>query len=297
MKENKPNRAIPGVLLATSLLAGAAVPCAQAAAPVDTAEGEMAASQHAAAPAAPERSLSIGGGVAVLPLYEGSSRYAAFPSYALRGVLPTERWGTFTATLPEGLRWDLPIHGRVGIALLGGYDAGRKEKISTLGGNDHYLAGMGDLDSTPMIGAEVYLRLPTGRLFVRGMQSTRERRYGGDNLGHTTYLDAGVMDTRPVSQLLTINTAFYATWSDDHDMMARFGVTRQQSEHSDFREYHAGGGLRDVTLKTAATLQMSPHVALEGGFKVYALVSGARHSPLTDDTVGAGVFLNALYRF
>ncbi|MCE1626861.1 MipA/OmpV family protein [Enterobacter ludwigii] len=55
--------------------------------------------------------------------------------------------------------------------------------------------------------------------------------------------------------------------------------------------------MRDVTMKTAVTWHLQPQVALQGGLKVYSLVAGARHSPLTDDTVGAGAFLNVLYTF
>ena len=40
-----------------------------------------------------EPSVTVGGGLAVAPLYEGSSHYAAFPSLKLKAVLPTESWG------------------------------------------------------------------------------------------------------------------------------------------------------------------------------------------------------------
>ena len=36
-----------------------------------------------------EPSVTVGGGLAVGPLYEGSSHYAAFPSLKLKAVLPT----------------------------------------------------------------------------------------------------------------------------------------------------------------------------------------------------------------
>jgi len=302
MTSHKNSFALPGLLLAAGLLTG--LPLAAQAAPaddvgVDEATGTPVSQQAPASSAAPESagpSLQMGGGVAVNPIYQGSSRYAAFPSLALRGVLPTD-FGTFTASFPEGLRWDLPGASSLGLALLAGYDPGRKEKISTLGGNNHHLRGMGDLDGTPLVGAEAYWRMPAGRLFVRALQSTRNRDYGGDDLGRTSYLEGGFATVMPLSPVLTFNAALFGTWSDDHDMMARFGVTRQQAARSGFDEYHAGGGMRDVTLKTGATVQMSPHVSLEGGVKLYTLVAGARHSPLTDETMGAGAYLNALYRF
>lgn len=42
------------------------------------------------ASAANEPSVTVGGGLAVGPLYEGSSHYAAFPSLKFKAVLPTE---------------------------------------------------------------------------------------------------------------------------------------------------------------------------------------------------------------
>ena len=244
-----------------------------------------------------EPSVTVGGGLAVGPLYEGSSHYAAFPSLKLKAVMPTESWGKFTASFPEGLRWDLPGLSPFGVALLLGYDQGRKERIHTLGGRDDYLKGMGTLDSTALVGAEAYWMLPAGRLFVRGLQASQSRDYGGESLGRTAYLEAGYATAYALSSTLTLDSTVYGTWSNDKDMMARFGVTAQQAARTGFEEYHPGGGMRDVTLKLGLTWQWQPQLALEGGIKTYALVSDARNSPLTGENVGAGAYLNALYRF
>ncbi|TFY91927.1 MipA/OmpV family protein [Pseudomonas nabeulensis] len=249
------------------------------------------------ADASREPSVTVGGGLAVGPLYEGSSHYAAFPSLKLKAVLPTENWGQFTAAFPDGLRWDLPGLAPFGVALLLGYDQGRKERIHTLGGRDDYLKGMGNLDSTALVGAEVYWMLPAGRLFVRGLQAADNRDYGGENLGRTRYLEAGFASAYALSSTLTLDSTLYGTWSNDNDMMARFGVTAQQAARTGFEQYHPGGGMRDVTLKLGLTWQWQPQLALEGGIKTYALVSDARNSPLTGENVGAGAYLNALYRF
>lgn len=269
--------------------------CAQAAAPVEQAVGTSVAPHAASTGAIP--TFALGAGMAVNPLYEGSSRYAVFPSLVAKAVMPTESWGTFTAAFPDGLRWDLPNLSTFGVALLVGYDPGRKEKIRTLGGHNSYLKGMGDLDNSAMVGAEAYWGLSASRLFVRGWQATRSREYGGEDLGHTAYLEAGASSSLPLSSSLTLDSALYGTWGDSHDMMARFGVTGEQAARTDFREYHTGGGMRDVTLRTGLTAQLQPHLALQGGMKLYALTAGARRSPLTDNTVGVGFYLNAIYQF
>lgn len=244
-----------------------------------------------------EPSVTVGGGLGVGPLYEGSSHYAAFPSLKLKAVLPTQEWGTFSAAFPEGLRWDLPGLSPFGFALLIGYDQCRKERIHTLDGRDDYLRGMGNLDSTALVGAEAYWTLPAGRLFVRGLRSSDNRNYGGERLGKTAYLEAGFATAYALSSTLTLDSTLYGTWSNENDMMARFGVTAQQAARTQFEEYHPGGGMRDVTLKLGLTWQWQPQIALEGGVKTYALVSDARNSPLTGEKVGAGAYLNALYSF
>lgn len=249
------------------------------------------------ASAANEPSVTVGGGLAVGPLYEGSSHYAAFPSLKFKAVLPTENWGRFTAAFPDGLRWDLPGLAPFGVALLLGYDQGRKERIHTLDGRDDYLKGMGNLDSTALVGAEAYWLLPAGRLFVRGLQAADSRDYGGENLGRTRYLEAGFATAYVLSPRLTLDSTLYGTWGNDSDMMARYGVTAQQAARTRFDEYHPGGGMRDVTLKLGLTWQWQPQLALEGGIKTYALVGDARNSPLTGENIGAGAYLNALYQF
>ncbi|CAI2534159.1 MltA-interacting protein MipA [Serratia proteamaculans] len=99
--------------------------------------------------------------------------------------------------------------------------------------------------------------------------------------GHTAYLEVGASSSLQLSSSLTMDSALYGIWGDSHDMMARFGVTGEQAERNGFSEYHAGGGMRNVTLKTGLTVQLQPHLALQGGMKLYAL------------TVGVGFYLNA----
>lgn len=108
---------------------------------------------------------------------------------------------------------------------------------------------------------------------------------------------AGTADphSSPPQQFVTQVIALGA--SNEKDMMARFGVTAQQAARTGFEEYHPGVGMRDVTLRLGLTWQWQPQLALEGGIKTYALVSDARNSPLTGENVGAGAYLNALYRF
>lgn len=243
-------------------------------------------------------SFSLGAGTMVAPVYDGSSSYTATLLPVLRAVAPTQDFGTFTAAFPEGLRWDLPVGDTLGVALLGNYDMGRKERIRTFSGHNTHLRGMGDLGGTAQAGLELSLNLEPYRLFVRGMQALRDRQYGGRDLGRTAYLDAGLGSEIPLGNDLTMDTETFVTWSDRDDMMARYGVTPAQAAHSGFHAHQVGGGLRGVTMQWGLDWQWTQQVSIGGGVRLTALSSSAaRNSPLVDKTVGGGLFMNALYTF
>lgn len=241
--------------------------------------------------------FSIGTGISAGPVYEGSGDYAALPLLLVKGRLPTERWGTFSGSAEDGLRWDLPSSSSLGFALLAGYDIGRKERIRILGGHNSHLVGMGDLDSSPLVGGEASWRLSSGRLFVRGMQATNNRTYGGRDLNRTAFMNIGVASDLPVSDDLSLATSVYGTWGDSGYMMSRFGVSGEQASHTAFGENPIGRGMQDVTLKVGAHWQWMPKVSLEGGMKATALVANARNSPLVDKSVGAALYLGMQYTF
>ncbi|MDU7806007.1 MAG: MipA/OmpV family protein, partial [Serratia marcescens] len=82
-----------------------------------------------------EASLTLAGGLAVAPAYEGSSFYSIEPLYQVNAGYQNASWGEFSAG-SEGARWQFPLAGPVGIALLLNYDAGRDEEIRTLRGRN-----------------------------------------------------------------------------------------------------------------------------------------------------------------
>lgn len=243
-------------------------------------------------------SLSVGAGLLVAPVYEGASAYTTTPLPLLKAQMPTEDWGTFTASFPEGLRWDLPLGDTFGAALLMGYDPGRKESIRTLSGHNHHLRGMGDLGGTGVAGLELSVNLEPYRIFVRGLQAMRERHYGGENLGRTVRGDLGVDMSLPLSDTLSFSTETFLTWSDRHDMMASFGVTPEQAARTSFRAHRAGGGLRGVTAQWGLDWQYTPQLTFSGGVRVTGLTAAAaKNSPLVEKNVSGGLFMNTMYRF
>ncbi|BEL87053.1 hypothetical protein SMQE32_37530 [Serratia marcescens] len=243
-----------------------------------------------------EASLTLAGGLAVAPAYEGSSFYSIEPLYQVNAGYQNASWGEFSAG-SEGARWQFPIAGPVGIALLLNYDAGRDEEIKTLRGRNTRLKGMGKLGGALEAGAELSYQLDPFRAYVKGMQATRKRSYGGEELGHTAYVESGLTGQYPLSEQLTLIGNLSTTWANSGYQRGYFGVTSQQAQHSAFSAYRPGSGFKDATLTAALNYQWRPNVAFQAGVGVTRLLGDAADSPIVEKTTSGMAFTSASYSF
>ncbi|CUW23812.1 MltA-interacting protein MipA [Serratia grimesii] len=241
-------------------------------------------------------SLTLSGGIAVAPLYQGASIYSAVPLYDLQAGYDNPTWGDFSLGL-GGASWQLPLSGPFGIALLAGYDGGRDENIKTLGGRKNRLKGMGDLDGAFEAGIELSYKFEPFRTYIRGMQATKARQYGGEDLGHTAYIDVGVAALYPLSDALSLSADLTTTWANKGYQRGYFGVTQQQAQHSAFDAYRPGSGFKQVMLNTALNYQLTREIAFQGGVGIYTLLGDAANSPIVEKEAAGVAFLSASYSF
>ena len=247
--------------------------------------------------AASDFSGSVGMGIGVAPAYEGSSHYVAQPVYELNGAYDSKDWGAFSLGLTRGARWQLPLSSSVGVAVLMDYDRGRDERIGTLGGHNTQLRGMGDLGGALEAGLELSYQWAPVKIYVKGMQATRERYYGGESLGYTAHVDMGVSGDYPVTEQLTVIGNLYTTWANSGYQRGYFGVTPTQSVRSGFTAYHPEAGVKSVTLEAALNYQWTPNVAFQTGVEVSRLTGDAADSPLAEKTLAGMAFVSTSYHF
>jgi Outer membrane protein V len=244
-----------------------------------------------------DTSVSVSAGFAVAPAYQGASHYVALPLYDLEGHLATDSWGAFTLGVVHGARWDLPLPSPFGVALLMDYDYGRKERLSALGSHDDHLRGMGDLGGSLEAGLELSYRMNPVRVYVKGMSATRERHYGGENLGRTAYVDLGVSRDYAINDQVTLQGNVFATWANGGYQRGYFGVTPLQAARTHFAAYHLGSGLKQFTARLALNYQWSPSWSFQAGGEAYRLAGDAADSPLVDKALAGMMFMGASYRF
>jgi outer membrane scaffolding protein for murein synthesis (MipA/OmpV family) len=243
-----------------------------------------------------QASLTLSGGVAVAPLYQGASTYSALPLYDLQASYDGATWGDFSIGL-GGASWQLPLSGPFGIALLAGYDGGRDEQAKTWSGHNNRLKGMGDLGGAFEGGIELSYKLEPFRAYVRGMQATKARRYGDEDLGHTAYVDLGVAALYPLTDALSLSADLTTTWANSGYQRGYFGVTGQQAQQSAFEAYRPGSGFKQVMLNAALNYQLTREIAFQGGIGIYTLLGDAANSPIVEKKVAEVAFLSASYRF
>lgn len=244
-----------------------------------------------------EASLKLSGGMAVAPVYQGASSYSAVPLYDIQAGYDKSAWGDFSLGLIDGARWQLPLSGPFGIALLAGYDDGRDEEVKTLSGRNKRLKGMGDLDGTLEAGIELSYKFDPFHAFVKGMQATKARRYGDEDLGHTAYVDLGVAAVYSLSEALTLSSDLSTTWANSGYQRGYFGVTQRQAQQTSFAAYRPGSGFKQVTLNGALNYQWTPEIAFQAGAGIYTLLGDAAKSPIVERKVAGVAFLSASYSF
>lgn len=244
-----------------------------------------------------EASLKFSGGMAVAPDYQGSSDYSAVPLYDIEAGYEKSAWGDFSLGLQNGARWQLPLSGPFGIALLAGYDGGRDEEVKTLRGHNKRLKGMGNLDGAFEAGIELSYKFDPFRTYVKGMQATKARRYGDEDLGHTAYVDLGIAAVYPLSEALTFSTDLSTTWANKGYQRGYFGVTQQQAQQTSFAAYRPGSGFKQATLTGVLNYQLTPEIAFQGGVSLYTLLGDAAKSPIVEKKTAGIAFLSASYSF
>ncbi|MGN7975470.1 MipA/OmpV family protein [Serratia sp. 22264] len=244
-----------------------------------------------------EASLKLSGGMAVAPVYQGASSYSAVPLYDIQAGYDKSAWGDFSLGLIDGARWQLPLSGPFGIALLAGYDDGRDEEVKTLSGRNKRLKGMGDLDGTLEAGIELSYKFDPFHAFVKGMQATKARRYGDEDLGHTAYVDLGVAAVYSLSEALTLSSDLSTTWANSGYQRGYFGVTQRQAQQTSFAAYRPGSGFKQVTLNGVLNYQWTPEIAFQAGASIYTLLGDAAKSPIVEKKVAGVAFLSASYSF
>ncbi|NWH08325.1 MAG: MipA/OmpV family protein [Alphaproteobacteria bacterium] len=257
-----------------TMLAGAALAPAHA----DILPPGEAREDAAAEAAVSDWKIVLGGGVALVPEYEGGDELEVSPF-----PLVSISWRDFIFLDGRGLGINV-IHTKdfqVGAAI--GYAPGREEDDAEI------LRGLGDID--PAARAQIFASYSLG--FAR-LRASVSRDLGGSE---GTQAELGLQSMIPVSDDLRLTGGVSATWADDAYMESYFGVTPTQSLNSGLPIYEAGAGFKRADVSVGLIWNMTETWFVRSEAKVGYLFGDAADSPITQNELQPSFMVGLGYRF
>jgi len=227
----------------------------------------------------PDWDITVGGGVAALPAYEGSNstRLMVAPDLDIRYS------DVAYLSVGEGLGVNL-LRGtmyRAGIGLTD--DPGREHNAASR------LSGTGNVDPTPVAKAFVqYAFLPVV-LSIDIEQALTS--YQG------TIADFGAYLPIVGTEKIQVFVGPEITVADSRYMQAYFGITANQAAHSRFSVYRAGAGVKDGKFGLSAFYHFDDHWFVDATLGIERLLGSAASSPLIQTRWGMSAASTVNYTF
>jgi MipA family protein len=224
--------------------------------------------------------VTVGGGAAVAPKYEGSKDLEVSPVPFL-SVVYGERF--FIGT-DKGLGAKIWSSDDFNLAVAANYAGGRKRKDGPL------LRALDEIDTGVSLNVSASYTVFQFLSFSAGLT----RDFGaGDGLQAQFGVDAVL----PVSDKLSFTAGASTTWADDQYMKTYFGISTAASLRSGLRAFHADAGFKRVDFNIGAAYLISDRWTLTGQVGVGLLLGDAADSPIVEkDTQPFGV-VGLGYRF
>lgn len=249
--------------------------------------GGGAFAQDARPKSSSDWSVTLGAGVAVAPVYEGSNTYTVSPLPFFRFT-----WRDIVALDARGLNVRMINQDgfKAGVGLT--YDTGRDEDGDTLlfKNQDDSLRGLGDIDAA--LGLRAFASYDFSVATISGGAT---RYFGDDNDG--LLIDASLKKRLPFGSQFSLTPSVKMTWADNAYMDTFFGVSAAQSGRSGFTQFSADSGFKDVSASLSGEYAFNENWGLMVRVEIKQLLGNAADSPISDNDTSASIFSAITYRF
>ena len=228
----------------------------------------------------PDWQVTVGGGVAAIPAYEGSNEQRVSPA----PTVDIRYKDLAYLSIGEGIGVNIfrGTNYRAGIGLA--FDYGREHNAATR------LAGTGNIDPAPVFKAFVQYA------FVPVVVSVDVKQALTSYQGLTA--DIGAYMPVVANEKVQIFVGPQVTFADSRYMQAYFGIDPgNTSAQSNFHNYSASGGLKDAKLGITGLYHINDHWLIDGDLGVERLLGSATGSPIVQTEWGWTVAATLNYTF
>lgn len=231
-------------------------------------------------------------GAARVPDFQGSRSSRSGVLFGLGGAYKTESAGTWHFGT-GGLGWSHRLGDvRFGVAL--GGDRGRRDDGGHGGrpegrpGHER-LAGLGDIDATPVVALFAGTRLGAVPVQLSLTKATRSHR--------GTQVRLALPLRFALTEELSLGVTPALTWADSRYTQAYFGVSPAQAARTSYRAFDAGAGLMSTSVDLGLDYKLGGGWGLHAGASFSRLAGDAAHSPVTERRRQVRSMLALSYQF
>lgn len=237
--------------------------------------------------------VSLGLGVGVAPVYEGSTHYLPSPIPML-----AISWRDTVSLGIDGLSLYHKTGGvRYGAGLT--YDPGRKEdgkNIFGMSSGDHRLEGLGDIKAA--FGVKAFASYdvhPFQHIPLVVVDASVTKLLGSSNDG--VLVQGGLAMPFQLGQDWRLTPKVSTTWANNQYMEDYFGVTPEQAARSWFSTYKAKAGMKDASIGLNVKYSITKNWFVTGDGRVKILLSDAASSPISATNIDARIVTLVGYHF
>jgi MipA family protein len=237
--------------------------------------------------------VSLGLGIGVAPVYEGSRHYLPSPIPML-----AIRWRDTVSLGIDGLSLNNKTGDfRYGAGLT--YDPGREDDGKNMFGmssGDHRLEGLGKIK--PTIGVKAFASYdvhPFHQIPLIVLDASVTKLLGSSNDG--VLVQGGLAMPFQLGQNWRMTPKVSSTWANDRYMIDYFGVTPEQAARSRFSTFNAKAGMKDAGIGLNVKYSITKNWFLSGDGRVKILLSDAASSPISATNLNASIVTLVGYHF
>lgn len=237
--------------------------------------------------------VSLGLGIGVAPVYEGSTHYLPSPIPML-----AISWRDTVSLGIEGLSlYHKTGDFRYGVGLT--YDPGRKDNGKNMFGmssGDHRLEGLGKINPAFGVKAFAYYNVhPFQQIPLVVINASVTKMFGSTNDG--VLVQGGLAMPFQIGQNWRLTPKVSTTWANDRYMMDYFGVTPEQAASSRFSTFNAKAGMKDASVGLNVKYSITKNWFVSGNGRVKKLLSDAASSPISATKINASFVSLVGYHF
>lgn len=251
----------------------------------------------------PQRSVLLGGGVGVQPVYEGSDEYRVFPFPILSYDSGVDGPRRFEFRALDDIRLHALRAGGFSVGPLVGYSFGREEDEADI------LEGLGDIEPGIVVGGFAAYEFAATSTASYGFDVGVSTQVSGDifedepfedDFDYGYEIDFGVSGEFDLSPRLNLATRIGATYASDEYMETYFGINSAQeaaAQDDSITQFDADGGIKNAYINVNAAFDVTDNIQLRAGAGYSRLLGDAEDSPVTVEPNQFQGSLGAAYRF